>query len=137
MAKNKKLKKEKKKQKQAEKLQQELTKFDVIKLLKTNQLDTKPKTAQFLNKYVKNITAVISNGKVQFYPILSYSIPKIFVKFLDGHELIYQIDDKLQLKEKIYLYYNLDEIEIKQNDLIYVEKLFNAVIQFKFVLLNN
>ena len=48
MSKDKKSKKEKKTQRQLEKVQANETKFDIIKLLKENQLDTKPNMAKFL-----------------------------------------------------------------------------------------
>lgn len=52
MSKSKKDKKSKKKQKQLEQVQSEQKKFDIVELLKTEQLDTKPNFAKFLDNYV-------------------------------------------------------------------------------------
>lgn len=132
MSKNKKDKKKKKKQKQLEQVQAEQKKFDIIELLKTEQLDTKPNFAKFLDTYVEKITAVVNNGKAQFYPVLQYALTKVFVKFLDGHELIY-IETVLPEQPHYYLYDGMDEVQLKQKEIDLVEKFFSYIWEFKFV----
>ena len=46
--------------------------------------------AKFLKDYVKCITGNTVK-KPEFYPIFDMPINKWFVKFLDGHELIFDI----------------------------------------------
>ena len=128
----KKKQKQKQKQKQLEQVQSEQKKFDVIELLKTEHLDTKPNFAKFLDTYVERIAAVVSNGKMQFYPTVQYSLPKIFVRFLDKHEFIYMAE-VLPDKPHYYMYDDLEEIPLKPKELELVEKFFNYLIQFKFV----
>ena len=128
----KKKQKQKQKQKQLEQVQSEQKKFDVIELLKTEHLDTKPNFAKFLNTYVERISAVVSNGKTQFYPILHYTLPKVFVKFLDGHELMY-MENVLPEHPHYYLYDGVDDVPLKQKDIELVEKFFNYMWEFKFI----
>ena len=132
MSKNKKDKKNKKKQKQLEQVQAEQKKFDIIELLKTEQLDTKPNFAKFLDQYVERIAAVVSTGKIQFYPTMQYQLSKIFVRFLDKHELIY-IVEVISGQSHYYMYDDLNEVPMKLKEIELVEKFFNYLLQFKFV----
>lgn len=116
-----------------EKVQSNETKFDIIKLLKEEQLDTKPNVAKFLQSHVKNIKAVISNGKVQFWPSAKYQVSKVFVTFLDGHELIFYATQVIPTLPRYYLYDGVDEIELKQCNVPFVEAFFDALTKFKFV----
>ena len=116
-----------------EKVQENDIKFDIIRLLKETQLDTKPNVAKFLQNHVRDIRAVISNGKIQCWPTYKYQISKVFVTFLDGHELIFYVTQVIPNIPKYYLYYNMDEIELKQCNVQFVEAFFNALLQFKFV----
>ena len=128
----KKKQKQKQKQKQLEQVQSEQKKFDVIELLKTEHLDTKPNFAKFLDQYVERIAAVVKYGKIQFYPTEEYSLPKILVKFLDKHELIYD-ENVLPNCSHYHMYDDLDEISLKPNEIKLVENFFNLLFQFKFV----
>ena len=132
MSKNKKDKKLKRKQKQLEQVQAKNKKFDIIGLLKTEQLDTKPNFAKFLNEYVERIAAVVSNGKIQFYPTLNYQLPKILVRFLDGHELSYE-KEPMHNCPHCYLFDDLKEVKLSNDDLKYAEMFFNHIVDFKFV----
>lgn len=132
MSKNKKDKKKKKKQKQVEQVQTEKTCFDIISLLKTQQLDTKPNMAKFLDQYVEYIRGLVSNSKIVFYPTLQYSITKIFVKFLDGHELLYT-KNVLPGSPKYYMYDGLKEVQLKEKELELIEVFFKYLLEFRFV----
>ena len=131
MSKNKKDKKKKKKQKQVEQVQTEKTCFDIISLLKT-QLDTKPNMAKFLDQYVEYIRGLVSNSKIVFYPTLQYEITKVFVKFLDSHELIYT-KNVLSGSPNYYLYDGLTEVQLKEKELELIEMFFKYLLEFKFV----
>lgn len=61
--------------------------FDVMSLLRDEKLDTKPNFAKFLETYVRDVRMCVGS-KIQFYPALKYDTRKIFVTFLDGHELV-------------------------------------------------
>lgn len=124
-------KKKKQIEKRLEKAEQQQITFDIITLLKTEQLDTKPNFAKFLKQYVKDIRC-FNSQKIQFYPIYSYELSKVFVKFLDGHELIYNMHT-LPEQPKYYLMHNVDDEELKSKDIQYVEQFFNYMFQFKFV----
>ena len=132
MSKSKKEKKAKKKQKQLEKVQAEKKKFDIIELLKTEQLDTKPNFAKFLDAYVERIAVVVNNGKIQFYPTIECSFPKILVRFLDKQELMYS-EHVLQGQQHYCLYDDLVEIKLKQEELQLIEDFFSYLQKFKFI----
>ena len=132
MSKNKKDKKKKKKQKQVEQVQTEKTCFDIISLLKTQQLDTKPNMAKFLDQYVEYIRGLVSNSKIVFYPTLQYEITKVFVKFLDSHELLYT-KNVLSGSPNYYLYDGLTEVQLKEKELELIEMFFKYLLEFKFV----
>ena len=132
MSKNKKDKKKKKKQKQVEQIQTEKTCFDIISLLKTQQLDTKPNMAKFLDQYVEYIRGLVSNSKIVFYPTFQYEITKVFVKFLDSHELLYT-KNVLSGSSNYYLYDGLTEVQLKEKELELIEMFFKYLLEFKFV----
>lgn len=131
-----KAKRAKQKEKKLEKAQADLkenqVKFDIITLLMNEQIDTKPNLGKFLKQYVKMIRCLNQNSKICFYPNFSYEMSKVFVKFLDGHELIF--DMKSQVPENTYfLYFETDEIEMSKKDKEYVKRFFDFLFQFKFV----
>lgn len=132
MSKNKKDKKKKKKQKQVEQVQTEKTCFDIISLLKTQQLDTKPNMAKFLDQYVEYIRGLVLNSKIVFYPTFQYEITKVFVKFLDSHELLYT-KNVLSGSPNYYLYDGLTEVQLKEKELELIEMFFKYLLEFKFV----
>lgn len=132
MSKAKKEKKAKKKQKQLEKVQAENQKFDIIELLENEQLDTKPNFAKFLDSYVERISVVVKHGKIQFYPTVECSFPKIFVLFLDKQELMYS-RNVLAGKQHYCLYDDEDEIELDQKQIQLVEVFFSHLFEFKFI----
>jgi len=74
----------------------------------------------------------VSNGKIVFYPTLRYSITKVFVKFLDGHELIYT-ENVLPGSPKYYMYDGLTEVQLKEKELELIEMFFKYLLEFKFV----
>ena len=81
-----------KRKKQKLKLEAEVKKdkivFDVLSLLKNELLDTKPNVAKFLKQYVNCITGC-PKLKPTFYPVFELQITKYFIKFFDGHEIIF------------------------------------------------
>ena len=124
--------KEKKRKDLEAKLAEEKVKFDVLKLLKEQQLDTKPNMAKFLKEHVEMIRGLCQN-KIKFYPNFKYELSKVFVKFLDGHELIYDMLTDGKLTPKFYFCYNFDEIELKDSDIPIIEQFFRYLMAFKFI----
>lgn len=127
-------KKEKKLLKQKAKIQEELAKekerFDVLMLLKTEHLDTKPNMAKFLKERVSSIRS-LNWSKIDFYPEFKYDVHKLSVRFLDGHELI--CDKTQQDNEGKYsMFYEVDEVAIKQKDYAPIAQFFTYLEQFKF-----
>ena len=133
MSRHKKDKKAKAKEKAQAQLQENKVKFDIIQLLNEEQLDTKPNMGKFLKQYVKMIRGLNANSKICFYPDYKFSISKVFVKFLDGHELIYDMATTDDKQVKYFLYFETDELELKKKDAEAVEKFFNFLLQFNFV----
>lgn len=80
------------------------------------QLDTKPNMAKFFKEHVEMIRGA-NNGKIKFYPNFKYELTKVFVRFLDGHELIYDMLTDGKFTPKYYLCYQFDEIELKADDI--------------------
>lgn len=132
MSKHKKDKKQKKKQKQLEKIKEVQKKFNILELLKIENIDTKPNFAKFLDSYVERISVVVNHGKIQFYPTIEYSFPKIFVLFLDKHELMYS-KDIIPGKQHYCLYDDEDEIELDQKQIQLIEIFFQRLFEFKFI----
>lgn len=124
--------KEKKRKELEAKLVEEKVKFDVLKLLKEQLLDTKPNMAKFLKEHVEMIRGLCQN-KIKFYPNFKYELSKVFVKFLDGHELIYDMLTDGKFTPKFYFCYQLDEIELKDKDIQTLEQFFQNLLNFKFV----
>ena len=133
MSKRKKDKKQQKKQKQLEQVKSSHQVFDVIEILNSQKLDTKPNVTKFLNQYVGCITAVVSTGKVQCYPKIKYALSKVFVKFLDGHELVWYVKNEIPHSQSFFLYFGIDEEKLSADGMLAAESLFNALVQFKFV----
>ena len=78
----------KQKAKLQEELKEEKLKFDILNLLKTEHIDTKPNMAKFLKQHVSSIRT-LNWSKMQLYPTFKYEVTKISVRFLDDHELIF------------------------------------------------
>lgn len=88
--------------------------------------------AKFFKDHVEMIRG-FNNGKIQFYPSFKYELSKIFVRFLDGHELIYDMMTDGKFTPKYYLCYHLDEEELKDKDVQLIEEFFQNILKFKFV----
>ena len=101
--------------------------LDIVKLLKTEIYDTKPNMSKFLKTYVKSIRILISDGKVDLWPKITYNIGKIIVRFKDDQTLI-----KDTTTQNFYLYKKFDEQTIT-NNLKYIEQFFEYLYKFKFV----
>ena len=126
--------KESKKRRQREEVQENQEVFDVLALLRSENLDTKPNFAKFLEKYVHDIRTCVG-GKMQFYPTLKYNTRKVFVTFLDGHELIYYHKVDFPNQTRYYLEWKMEDVEMKPRDYELVQRFFELLIQFKFVVL--
>lgn len=130
MSRHKKDKKLKKKEKLQAIVEEEQQKFDVIELLRVERQDSKPNLGKFLSEYVKEIRGC-NGGKISFYPTFHYDISKVFVRFLDGHELIYC---KIGIKgPEYYLYDGCTELELKAKEVELVKQFFDYLEQFKFI----
>ena len=126
-------KRKEKKRKQLEaKLAEEQVKFDILKLLEEEQLDTKPNMAKFLKDHVEMIRC-LCKSKLQFYPTFKYELSKVFVKFLDGHELIYDMKSDGKFAQIYYMYDGTDEEELSTKDVEPVKAFFDYLLQFRFV----
>lgn len=124
--------KEKKRKELEAKLAEEQVKFDILKLLEEEQLNTKPNMAKFFKDYVEMIRG-FNNGKILFYPNFKYELTKIIVKFLDGHELIYDMMTDGKFTPKYCLCYYFDVEELKDKDVQLIEEFFKNILNFKFV----
>ena len=126
--------KEKRKKQQLKKeaeVKEEKIVFDVFYLLKHENLDTKPNMAKFLKSYVKCITGC-PKTKPSFYPTFELEITKWFVKFLDGHELIFNVQ-RSEMEDQYLFYCFTDEIEMKSSETALAKMLFDKLIEFKFL----
>ena len=108
---------------------QEQVKFNIVQLLKTKRQDSKPNLGKFLKDYVKEIHSSDS-GKITFYHNFKYDSSRIFVRFLDGHELIYDMKSDGKFAAIYYMYDGTDEEELSTKD---IEAFFDFLLQFSFV----
>ena len=127
-----KARKEKQRQKLQEELQEEQVKFNIVQLLKTERQDSKPNLGKFLKDYVKEIRCSDS-GKITFYPNFKYDLSRIFVRFLDGHELIYDMKSDGKFASIYYMHDGTDEEELSTKDVEPVKAFFDYLLQFRFV----
>lgn len=127
-----KARKEKQRQKLQEELQEEQVKFNIVQLLKTERQDSKPNLGKFLKDYVKEIRCSDS-GKITFYPNFKYDLSQIFVRFLDGHELIYDMKSDGKFAPIYYMYDGTDEEELSTKDIEPIKAFFDYLLQFRFV----
>lgn len=135
MSNKKKDKKIKRKQKLENIVKEEEISYDIIRLLNTERMDSKPNIGKFLQSYVKEIR-IFNSTKITVYPVFGYKIDKVFVKFLDGHELIWDCNaNKSEGFEtpEFYYYDRCDEIELKKKDIETIKGFFDFLIQFKFI----
>ena len=126
--------KEKRKKQQLKKeaeVKEEKIVFDVLDLLKHENLDTKPNMAKFLKTYVKSITGSLKT-KPAFYPVFEIEVTKWFVKFLDGHELIFNLQ-RTESNDQYIFYYFTDEVELKPLEVSLVKVFFEKLTEFKFL----
>lgn len=56
-------------------------KYSIMDLLREEKYDSKPNMGKFLKQYVSTIRLSISNGKVEMWPKIGYSVIKVFIKF--------------------------------------------------------
>jgi len=91
--------------------------------LRTEQLDTKPNFAKFLKTYVKEIRGLMPN-KVSYYPFFHFELSKVFVKFLDEHELIFDLKTDGKFTPIFFYCYKLDEMPLKKADEDVIEMFF-------------
>ena len=124
--------KEKQRQKLQEELNKEQIKFNILQLLKTERQDSKPNLSKFLKGYVKEIRCS-NSSKISFYPSFKYDLSKIFVRFLDGHELIYDMKSDGKFAPIYYMYYGTDEEELSAKDVEPIKAFFDFLLQFRFV----
>ena len=124
--------KEKQRQKLQEELNKEQIKFNIVQLLKTERQDSKPNLGKFLKGYVKEIRCS-NSGKISFYPSFKYDLSKIFVRFLDGHELIYDMKSDGKFTPIYYMYDGTDEEELSTKDIELIKDFFDFLLQFRFV----
>lgn len=125
--------KEKKKQKHAAKLQQETQnkeKLDVLCLLREERQDSKPNLGKFLKTYVACISTSIGDSKIQLYPVFSYELRKVFVKFADRQELIKVYNST---EPTFYLYDGIEEKDLTDKDIKLIAQFFVWLETFEFV----
>ena len=86
--------------------------------------------AKFLKEHVSSIHT-LNWSKISFYPSFKYEATKISVRFLDGHELIFD-KTKQDLESKFLMCNGVDEVQLKAKDLEAIEQFFGFLEQFKF-----
>lgn len=98
-------------------------------------METKPNMGKFLEQYVNTIR-IFNSNKIKVYPAFEYEISKVFVKFLDGHELIMDCHANkcpgFETQE-FFMYYNCDEVEINKKEIQLIGQFFQKLFEFKFV----
>lgn len=127
-----KIRKEKKRQEYIKKLESQKVKFKIIQLLSESNFDSKPNTVKFLQQYVQAIRC-LSDRNFQFYPSFQYHITKVFVVFIDGHELIYDMKTDGKLTQKYILTYNFDDVNLKNSDESIIDCFIRSLFQFKII----
>lgn len=127
------LRKEKKRQELEKKLAEEKVEFDVLSLLKNSPVDTKPNMAKFLSEHVQMMRAFVSNGKIQLWPSFKQEAVKVFVKFLDGHELIWNRTTDGKVVPAFEMCYELGEVKLSKADAELVEQFFQLLLKFGFI----
>lgn len=122
--------------KQKEKLEtavkEERISFDVLALLASEKTDTKPNMGKFLKAYVKEIRGLIPNGKISFYPMFEYSVSRTFVRFLDGHEFVWDMS-KEKPEDAYFFYSGTDELPLTQKGYSALKEFFVRLLEFGFV----
>ena len=68
---------------------------------------------------------------------MKYEGRKIFVTFLDGHELIYYHKVDYPQQPKYYYMYKMEDIELKPRQLELVQGFFDNLVKFNFVRLTD
>ena len=106
-------KKLRRKQALEDSLKKENTKFDIISLLKTESLKTKPEYGDFLKKYVKEIRILNNYSKITVYPIYDFSALKIMIDFLDSHQILVELSNTTF---RCSLWYGIEEVDITESD---------------------
>ena len=110
--------------------EKEEIKYNIIELLRTERQDSKPNLAKFLKEYVHDIRTSFDT-KVQFWPSLKYKITRVYVRFFDGHMLIWnKVKD---FGPDCYLYDGLDEKELTEKQSEVIMQFFTYLWEFKFV----
>ena len=99
--------------------------LDIPYLLSSELYDTKPNMAKFLEKYVKSIRILFSQGKAEVYPKYEYEISKVIIQFNDN-SFILSIES--QGDRKVIYERDLEEIPLKEKH----EELINSFVQFLF-----
>lgn len=126
-----KIRKQKKRQEYIKKKEEELKhkNLDIINILKSEEYDTKPKMAKFLERYVKYIRVFNSNN-IEVYPKFKYEISRAFVTFIDATELTAMVrNDNLE----IFLTYDFVDIEINAKEKELLKQFLLYLFEFKFI----
>ena len=99
----------KKKQKQKQIVSEnEKNELDIPFLLESELYDTKPNMAKFLEKYVKSIRILFSQGKAEVYPKYEYQIAKVIIQFNDNSFII---STESQNDRKVIYERDLEEVK--------------------------
>lgn len=64
-------------------------KLDVLQLFRETKLETKPEIAEFLEKHVLSVKVFVKEGFWKCWPADERVVSKVFVKMLDGQELVW------------------------------------------------
>ena len=99
--------------------------LDIPYLLSSELYDTKPNMAKFLEKYVKSIRILFSQGRAEVYPKYEYQISKVIIQFNDN-SFILSIES--QGERKVIYERDIEEIPLKEKH----EELINSFVQFLF-----
>ena len=104
--------------------------LDIPYILSSELYDTKPNMAKFLEKYVKSIRILFSQGKAEVYPKYEYQISKVIIQFNDNSFII---STESQNDRKVIYERDLEEVKLKEKHEELIKSFVQFLFQFKFV----
>lgn len=93
--------------------------------MKDENTGTKPNMAKFLKQYVRSVRALAS-GALGFYPRFEYKVQRVFVQFVDGHELIFY-PGRPKPENRYVCTYRYEDVALGQADLQALDKFFGRL----------
>jgi len=85
---------------------------------------------EFLKEYVKSIRVMVQHSKVMIYPVQRFDIGKVFIDFLDGHQIV---SDFSKSEREYFLYHGIEEIDMKEKERKLVIMFVQKLQEFSFI----